>query len=94
MAAYPNRHHSGYSIPMNSGSLLANFSDSILTPATILWMVAAFVATTLIFGAINRRRGRLTDSLKDYVDHNQMTQESATGGGQKKTQIPNKPDPE
>ena len=94
MAAYPNRHLSGYSIPMNSGSLLANISDSILTPATILWMVAALIASTLVFGAINRRRGRLTDSLKDYVDHNQMTHEVGTGGGQKKTQIPNKPNPE
>jgi preprotein translocase subunit SecG len=79
---------------MNSGSLLANISASILTPATILWMVAAFVATTLVFGAINRRRGRLTDSLTDYVDHNQMKHDSATGSGQKKTQIPNKPNPE
>ena len=57
-----------------SGSMLANISESIFTPATILWFIAALIAATLLFGAINRRRGRLTDSLKEYVDQNKTNE--------------------
>ncbi len=53
--------------------MLANINESIFTPATILWFIAALVAATLVFGAINRRRGRLTESLKEYVDENKRT---------------------
>jgi hypothetical protein len=55
--------------------ILADIPDSILTPSLILWALAALIAASLLFGAINRRRGKLTDALRDYVDRNQMKPE-------------------
>ncbi len=57
---------------MISGFTLADISGSILTPANILWLVAALIAAIFVFGSINRRRQRLTDTLRQYVDENKF----------------------
>jgi len=51
--------------------MFAGLLDALLSPAGLLWLAASFVAATLLFGSINRRRGRLTDALRQYVDEKQ-----------------------
>ena len=40
---------------------------SLLTPANLLWFVASVVAVTLLFGSMNQRRTKLTETLKNFV---------------------------
>ncbi len=64
--------------------MIADFSDSVLTPATILWVITALIAATLLFGSINRRRTKLTETLRDYVDQNAIEKRSQSRGSEKK----------
>ncbi len=61
----------------------ASISESVFTPATLLWVVAVLIAVSLLFGSINRRRVRLTESLRDYVDETQLSKRAENGGGTK-----------
>ena len=64
--------------------MIADLSDSILTPANILWLISAVIAATLLFGSINRHRNKLTGSLRDHVDRNAIDSRSASAGTQDK----------
>ena len=64
--------------------MIADLSDSILTPANMLWLVAAVIAATLLFGSIKRRRSRLTESLREYVDRNAIEKQSSPSGAKAK----------
>jgi hypothetical protein len=64
--------------------MIADLSDSILTPAAILWIIAVVIAATLLFGSINRRRSRLTDTLRNYVDRNAIEKRPPTGSAETK----------
>jgi hypothetical protein len=46
-------------------------SVTLFSPTTWLWLVAAVASATLLFGSMNRRRTRLTVTLRDYVEQNQ-----------------------
>jgi beta-lactamase regulating signal transducer with metallopeptidase domain len=52
--------------------------ESLFTASTLLWIVAAVVCAAALFGSMNRRRSRLTESLRDYVDRHKP--ESTKGG--------------
>ena len=65
---------------MRLESIFATISDAISSPTTLLWALAVLIAATLLFGAINRRRDRLTSSLKEFVDKNQPTADPFSGG--------------
>ena len=56
----------GYSVAMP-----AELSETLFSPTTLLWLVVVGVSVALLFGSMNRRRTRLTQSLRDYVDHSQ-----------------------
>lgn len=51
--------------------MLADFVESLFSPVTVLWLFASFVAASIVFGTLHRRRVRLTDSLKTYVERSQ-----------------------
>lgn len=59
---YPKGRVGGYSVRMSS-----ELSESFLSPTTLLWLVVVVIAGVLLFGSINRRRIRLTETLRDYV---------------------------
>lgn len=52
-------------------------SESFFSLQTLLWLAGSAVAAVFLFGSINRRKTRLTDSLRDYVDRQQADRESA-----------------
>jgi hypothetical protein len=56
--------------------MLGELSESILAPSTLLWLAGAGTAGVILFGSINRRRSRLTEALRDYVDQNQEGRQS------------------
>ena len=47
-------------------------SETLFSAQTLLWLAVSVVAALLLLGSINRRRSRLTDSLRQYVDKNQQ----------------------
>ena len=53
-------------------------SETLFSTQTLLWLAGSAVAAVLLFGSINRRRSRLTDTLREYVDQNQQSTESPT----------------
>ena len=50
------------------------FSESFLSPNMLLWMASAVMGAVLLFGLMNRRRTKLTDSLREYVNKNNEVQ--------------------
>jgi beta-lactamase regulating signal transducer with metallopeptidase domain len=46
--------------------------ETLFSPTTLLWLVGAAIAVAILIGSINRRRSRLTETLRDYVDRNQV----------------------
>ena len=56
----------GYSVTMP-----VEASETLFSATTLLWIVVSVMAAILFFGSINRRRSRLTESLRDYVDQKQ-----------------------
>ncbi len=42
-----------------------------MSPAILLWIVFSFFAAMILFSGLNRRRSRLTEALKTYVDRHQ-----------------------
>jgi hypothetical protein len=56
-------------------------NESLFSPTTLLWFVAAVACTAALFGSMNRRRSRLTESLREYVDHNQPKSKASAEGG-------------
>ncbi len=45
--------------------------EALFSPTTMLWLVVSVMAVAILFGSINRRRSRLTETLQDYVDRHQ-----------------------
>ncbi|MGI9474843.1 MAG: hypothetical protein ACR2NZ_25150 [Rubripirellula sp.] len=78
--AYPKGGVGGYSVRM-PGEL----SESILSPTALLWLAAVIIAGMILIGSINRRRTRLTETLRDYVDRNQEGRQSQHGNGDETT---------
>ena len=56
----------GYSVAMP-----VEASETLFSATTLLWIVVSVMAAILLLGSINRRRSRLTESLRDYVDQKQ-----------------------
>lgn len=54
--------------------MLLDASETLFSATTLLWIVVSLIAAALLIGSINRRRSRLTESLRDYVDQNQNGQ--------------------
>ena len=63
--AYPNGPVSGYSTRMS-----LEFSESFLSPIMLLWMASVVIGAILLFGLMNRRRTKLGDNLREYVEKN------------------------
>jgi hypothetical protein len=57
-------------------------SETFFSTQTLLWLAGSAVAALLLFGSINRRRSRLTDTLRGYVNQNQERADSPTPGKQ------------
>lgn len=70
--AYRPRDLGGYSVAMP-----ADASETLLSATTLLWAVVSVMAALVLFGSINRRRSRLTESLRDYVDQEQDGRQAA-----------------
>ncbi|MGB7323941.1 MAG: hypothetical protein WBD31_03655 [Rubripirellula sp.] len=51
----------------------ADMLETLFTPKTALWFVVAFMAASILMGSLNRRRAKLTGTLKDYVERSQST---------------------
>ena len=43
-------------------------SETLFSTQTLLWLAGSAAAALLLFGSINRRRSRLTETLREYVD--------------------------
>lgn len=65
---YPNSPVSGYSVIMS-----VDLSQSFLSPSMLLWLSSVLVAVFLMLSLMNRRRTKLTDSLREFVDKNNST---------------------
>ena len=50
----------GYSVSM--------VVETLFSPASLLWLVASVIAVAVLLASVSRRRSRLTESLRDYVD--------------------------
>lgn len=55
--------------------MLADIIDSIFSWTTLLWLFGSVMAGLILIGTLNRRRDRLTASLRQYVER---SQDSAT----------------
>ena len=53
-----------------------DLSETLFSPTTLLWLIVSLAAAAILFGSINRRRSRLTDALRGYVDRNQDRREA------------------
>ncbi len=60
-------------------------SETLFSPQTLLWLAATAIAMMLLFGAINRRRSKLTDSLREYVEKNRDGQPVSRTGKDEST---------
>lgn len=65
---YPNSPDSGYSVIMS-----VDLSQSFLSPSMLLWLSSVLVAVFLMLSLMNRRRTKLTNSLREFVDKNNLT---------------------
>lgn len=72
--AYRNPGAAGYSVAMPAG-----IGETLVSPTAILWLVVSVMAAAVLFGSINRRRSRLTDSLREFVAKKQGGSASARG---------------
>jgi hypothetical protein len=56
-------------------------SETLFSPTTWLWLVAAVASAAVLFGSMNRRRTRLTETLRDYVqqDAKEISEDSDQG---------------
>ena len=45
-----------------------DLSGSILSPSLLLWLAGVLLAAILLLSLMNRRRTKLTESLRDFVD--------------------------
>ncbi len=61
-------------------------SEVLFSPTTLLWLVVSVVAAAILFGSINRRRSRLTGTLRDYVDRSQEGREAVRRSDKKGSQ--------
>ena len=51
--------------------------ETLFSAPSLLWLVISVFAVAILFGSINRRRSRLTETLRDYVDrHETLGKES------------------
>ena len=67
-------------------------SELLFTPSTLLWLVVSLTAAAILFGSINRRRSRLTDSLREYVDRHQAASEANGSGPGARTETDRQPE--
>jgi heme exporter protein D len=51
-----------------------------LEATTLLWLAVSLTAAAILFGSVNRRRSRLTESLREHVDRNQQGREAIHRG--------------
>ena len=56
-------------------------AETLISPTTLLWLVVSAIAVAILIGSINRRRSRLTETLRDYVDRNQEAGREARPDG-------------
>ena len=63
----------GYSVAMP-----VEASETLFSATTLLWIVVSMMAAILLLGSINRRRARLTESLRDYADQKQAGREAVS----------------
>ena len=80
--AYPKFHPGGYSV-----SMPVEVSETLFSPTTVLWLVVSATAASLLFGSINRRRSRLTETLREYVDRNQDGRQAVRKGGDDQSEV-------
>lgn len=72
--AYPKVPLAGYSVGMPF--------ESLFSPTTLLWLVVSVIAVATLLSSINRRRTRLTESLREYVDRHAKFGENKPGDGE------------
>ena len=63
--AYREKDPGGYSVAMPTDA-----SETLFSVPNLLWFVVSAIAAILLLGSMNRRRSRLTQSLREYVDQN------------------------
>ncbi len=50
--------------------------ETLFSPTTLLWLIGSAMAVAILLGAINRRRTRLEETLRNYVDRHQQAGDS------------------
>ncbi|WP_419194208.1 hypothetical protein [Novipirellula herctigrandis] len=56
--------------------MIAQTSQLIFSPTSLLWLVFSAFAAILLFSALNRRRSALTDALKGFVSRHDEAERS------------------
>ena len=56
--------------------MIAQASETFLSPMMLLWIVASGLAVLLLIGVAGRRKTSLTETLRDYVGQNQTQPKS------------------
>ncbi|TWU58421.1 hypothetical protein Poly51_11990 [Rubripirellula tenax] len=51
--------------------MFADIVETLISPETALWLVVSVMAGLVLLGTLNRRRSRLTETLKDFVERTQ-----------------------
>tara|TARA_R110002073_G_scaffold157241_14_gene312649 strand:- start:22817 stop:23017 length:201 start_codon:yes stop_codon:yes gene_type:complete len=51
--------------------MFAEISQIRLSPPVVLWLVFSLIAAMLLFSGLHRRRSRLTDALRSFVQRSQ-----------------------
>jgi beta-lactamase regulating signal transducer with metallopeptidase domain len=67
----------GYSVTMPWEA-----TETLFSATTVLWIVVSLMAAIFLLGSINRRRSRLTESLRDYVAQKQDRREAVSSPDQ------------
>lgn len=67
--AYSRWAGGGYPVPMPL--------EDLFSPTVLLWLVVSAMAVLILLGSINRRRARLTETLREYVDRQQPHEKQA-----------------
>tara|TARA_R110002049_G_scaffold4601_5_gene32744 strand:- start:1040005 stop:1040202 length:198 start_codon:yes stop_codon:yes gene_type:complete len=50
--------------------MISQAGETLFSPTMLLWLAASLLAAVLLIGAASRRKAKLTESLRDYVDQN------------------------
>lgn len=62
--------------------MLSQSGEPLINSTSLLWLAASVTAALLLFGGMTRRRRRLTDVLRDFVNRARPSDRNGDGGNE------------